>query len=453
MKEDFYKSIKENLENRPEPAFREPAWEAMEQQLIDAEQVVLTPVWIGKLAVPLLLLFLGMSGSNFWLFQQLQTEKNNQLLVQTDTIYNSQVIIQTDTIYQTKLINQIITVNQNRINAPTLVNKEQRTFQNPSAQKNLVVHRTAIQSEIQYLRQKFERLATPILSTNWEKSSMNHSRSSNNGHVLNGAILNSSKTIRQSLNREALKTAGNSPPIFAIGNLPILTPMFYIPLFNNSPLKVTVPFVKRKTTIGQRVYQMRPKTFHLGVLGGMVIANHADLDDIGGYTFGLNATVGFSSNFRLWGEAAFMKLEYSSTNIDPALGIPTITPPQDNLEFEEAEVTQPAYQFGAGVQYLFNAHKQWKPYLGVGYGVVALVPHEVSYEFSDPSTDIEFKLIRDVQRNELLRNQLLLKTGLAYEFSNRWTVLLEGMYRKGDKNMDLNPTNVWSVRSGLSYKF
>ena len=56
--DDFFKSLKENLENRPEPAFQEGAWKAMEKQLVESKEVEKTSAWTGKWWLPLLLLLL-----------------------------------------------------------------------------------------------------------------------------------------------------------------------------------------------------------------------------------------------------------------------------------------------------------------------------------------------------------------------------------------------------------
>jgi len=455
MKEDFYKSIKENLENRQEPSFREEAWEAMEQQLIEAEQLETTSVWTGRLALPLLLLLLGMAGSNFWFYQQLHKVKNNLLYVQTDTIYKSQVIIQTDTIYQTKLIEEIVTVNTNILSPPSVENQGISNFQNISDKISSSINGTDIQNHITYFNKQFQQQATQysIASPYWKNRSTINPISSNNWNVLNGVISNSLITNTKPIEEETIVYNDLNSSTFPVIHLPLLSQPFFTSNLNNTPIDIELPFVKQQKTLQQRMYQIRPKTFHLGLLGGVAITDHKDLEHKGGYTFGLNATIGFTSNFRLWSEASFTELEYSSIIIDPALGIPSIDLPKDNFVFQFAEVNQPAYQFGAGFQYLLNARKKWKPYVGIGYGVVALVPYEVAYEFTDLNSNVDLILEQDVKRKKLLKDHIMLKTGLEYDFTKRWAFQLDGMYRKGNENMGLSSPNVWSVRSGLIYKF
>jgi len=106
MNDEFFNSLKDNLENRPEPTFKKDAWTRMEEKLVAPQQAP-TQTRGGHWWLPLLLLLLfGLAGSNVWLYRQLSQTNNQQVLVQTDTIYHSKVIVQTDTIYQTKIIRE-----------------------------------------------------------------------------------------------------------------------------------------------------------------------------------------------------------------------------------------------------------------------------------------------------------------------------------------------------------
>lgn len=443
--DDFFKSLKENLENRPEPTFQEGAWKAMEKQLVESKEEENTTAWTGKWWLPLLLLLLlGMAGSNFWFYNQLQTLKNNSLSIQTDTVYKSQVIFQRDTIYQTRVIKEIVRIekntsqnfdNQNAPNNQNLANLS--TTENP-----FEVNGAAIQKEIADLMESFGQLAAiPLLDLTKENPLIISDLSNKNTSENTGLIKDKSTDL-----------VANSP-MLSFDKLPNLETKLitWNPIIPD--LFIDIPYVKKQKTLRQRVYEMRPQTFRLALNGGFANTNNKELDNLGGYIFGLNASIGFSPNIRLWSEAAFLQVKYSSSKIAPELGIPNIAPPQDNFEFQKAEVTQPTYQFGLGFQYLFNARNKFKPYLGVGYGMVALVPYEVTYDYTDPSTDIDLTLEQTVKQNDLLKGQILLKAGLEYKFTKRWAWQLEGMYRKGNENIGLSAPNVWSARSGLAFKF
>ena len=117
--DNFFKQFQDNLENRPEPAFEEKDWLALEKQLPpQRESRPLSNLLFWGLA-PLLLCSLA---ANWFFYHQIKNTKQQMavlnsrfetvnsktIVIQTDTIYKFHTIVQRDTIYKTRVVRETV---------------------------------------------------------------------------------------------------------------------------------------------------------------------------------------------------------------------------------------------------------------------------------------------------------------------------------------------------------
>jgi hypothetical protein len=97
--DDFYKQIRESLNDLPEPGFRKKDWRAMSAEL-DSRKLSPALFW-GWLAAPVLLSLALMAG---WHYGLEPLNGSGPMSTLTDTVYITQTIRQLDTVYIEKAI-------------------------------------------------------------------------------------------------------------------------------------------------------------------------------------------------------------------------------------------------------------------------------------------------------------------------------------------------------------
>ena len=105
------------------------------------------------------------------------------------------------------------------------------------------------------------------------------------------------------------------------------------------------------------------------------------------------------------------------------------------------------------MQYFFNANGNWKPFVGIGFAALPLVSYKIGYEFEDLSTQEDWDLENEWTIDELGRQFLVLRTGLAYKISDHWHLLVQGDYRNNLKSNKLMPPPTATLQTGLRYRF
>lgn len=198
---------------------------------------------------------------------------------------------------------------------------------------------------------------------------------------------------------------------------------------------------------------MRPKAFRLGLTGGWAYPFSEGLKSQGGFSAGAEAAVEFSPNLRLWGSATYHWVGLVTDRMGDDIGIPTVTPPSDDFVFLEAEAPQPSWEYGIGLQYSFNFSRQFKPFFGVGWGAVSLLPYEIVYDFENQALGVEWSLEKAVNRREFLTNLLLLRAGFESEFSPKWHWQLRASYRAGFEKTGFQTPDMFGVQAGLLRRF
>lgn len=396
--EDFFKQFRDNLERRPQPAFEERDWQGLEKRLDQQGEKRPAGLAWWWLAWPLLLLSLG---ANVLLYSELKATRQQIAAPETrrDTVFLTQTIFRTDTIYQTSTVRSV------QLFPPRLVFSPSTTD----------VH---------------DKIETPSQATHLVKTP--------------SAANNQNQLLKNS------PTASEILPCSILSPLPS-TVRRQPGTVSEIPVEPTVS--KHKKTLQQHLYVMRPKGFRLGIVGGWAYPFSKGLESPGGYSAGLEANIEFSPNLRMWAGATYSKVGFVADRMDAAIGIPPVAPPSDDFVFVEAEAPQPSFEYGVGMQYLFNVSRKFKPFLGVGYGAVSLLPYEVAYDFENQLLDIEWSFEKNVSRSEFLANLLLLRAGFEYEMSKKWHWQVRATYRNQLGETGFQTPDVLGIQVGLMRRF
>lgn len=431
--DNFFDDLKNNLENRPQPEFEESAWSAMQEKMQSEEKKSSKSFagwwWMSLLAIPLFI-------SNGWMY--IQMEKAEALLekieILRDTVLKTQIIYKTDTIYKTQIIHESFAT---------------KTLTPSNASQNKTIHLPKINFNKYIFNQPFVFgktinpdnylfQNTPLLAS---RNSNLDTRIQNNQPSKNDNFSSTQKEIIDLIKLPSLKSKKLSKDIEAIQ---------LIDIQQLAKVKTTSQWKKRMQTLS---YTLSPKGFHLGLGGGLAYPLNENLKQRDGESISLKGAVAFSKNLRLWMDVSYLLLHLKADDLqDDNYGIPSIPLPNDDYTFDEASADQPLYQFGVGMQYVFNTKKRWRPYLGLGYSSIALQPYEVEYEFEDLLGE-EIIVQRDYSTKGLINNLWIANAGLEYHFGKNWYGQFEGYYRASWKKEGNLTPNILGSNVRLVYKF
>lgn len=400
--EDFFKQFRDNLERRPPPSFEERDWQDLNKRLGQEDKkrpVILT--W-RSLALPLLLLSLG---ANVLLYGELSILRQRDVAfeMRRDTVFQTNVVLKTDTIFRTRFV-------RDETVPPSAFN-------------------TFAKSD----------LPTPVFSPGVYDASRQYDASSPVSQMKKPDVGLAENPVI--LFESPASLPHRSP-------YPVPTPQPSLPEIPVEPASS-----KQKKTIQHHLYAMRPKGFHLGAAGGWAHSFSEGLDGQGGFSAGLESAVEFSPALRMWMGATFYKTGITANRMNEAVGIPVVVPPADDFTFVEAEAKQPSLEYGIGMQYMFSAASRFRPFLGVGYGAVALLPYEVVYDFENQHLGIEWSFEKNVSRSEFLASHLLLRAGFEYEMSRYWYWQLRATYRTHLDDADFQSPDILGFQAGLMRRF
>lgn len=445
--EDFFKQFKGNLEHRPEPAFEEQDWQALQKRLDQTgkKRPAAGFAW-WWLALPAVLMLLASNTVLFMKWKKME-QKVAALDIRRDTVFHTQVIHITDTIYRTRVVRERVVEYQTADYAASGAGATQGRPGTPRAllQPNLLF--------------SGNHLAYPAgFFPSGHSTGAGQSRSGTAGALFQPRSLLFSGNqspypvgfFPPGLGSD-LSSAENSRAAVELAHLKPRTwhsPWPLPPVISAEP-----PIIKRKKSLRHLLYPLRPKEFEVGVAGGWAHPFSQGLDKQTGCSAGLRAAVGFSPRLRLWADATYLKVRFETDRMDPAIGVPPVQPPSDDFKFQKAEVPQPSLQYSAGLQYLFRAHRPLKPYIGLGYGAVMLLPYEVTYVFENKQLGIEWNLDTEIDRRELATNFLLLRGGFEYPLAQRWTTRLEANYRTNWRKTGFHAPQMLGIQAGLSHHF
>ena len=427
---DFFTQLKDNLNNRPESSASKSDWLMMQKKLNSKpEKARILPFWFW-LAIP----FVTLIGTNIWSFQKWNSllHANEKVSIPTDTIFVQQNFYSSDTVYFTKVIYQTKYISSNTPNKNLPENFSKNDFSIPPEWHNSLADSRKDENQI-FNDVYFKTRNNPnnIFSKN----------------LLNDKKENSIHAYK--LLTEVEKIPSLSSPLPPSETIQLQSPPNSIYSKSVSDKK---DFRKKVNELSQH---LRPKSLQLGVLGGGEFPFQTGLKRLGGYTFGLQAKINFSKHLGMWLNGNYSELKYEAKRMDKSIGIPIEVSPNAEFIFQTAKVNSPSFQFSVGMQYLFNTNKKMKPFFGLGYGTVSLLPYEVIYEFEkvNNTTEPKFILDREIKLNNILAGFLLIRVGTEYKISNRLNFNLMGTYQRNTKPYGFSTPNKVNLQGGILYKF
>ena len=421
--EDFFKQFKANLEGRPEPPFDERMWRQVERSL-DREQRPVRTVpagWWWAAAAVLLIL----TASNAWTLWELRRANHAiaALELQRDTVVLTQYVHLVDTVYRTQIIREVA--------APTFASAERAEAATATPDRPFFAPQTP---DFAFLEK------TPVHGTPL------------------GILLLENKNAETAANAERSPAGAGSladglppaPPTpleeLALAELPLAPP--YLP-----PLTVEDFSQAKKRNLWQRLYPLRPTAFQLGPIAGLAYPHGNGLDAHLTRIIGAQAQVEFHKRLRATAEFSYGHAAFDTDRMGDDIGVPVVTPPNDDLSFRGAEVPQSYLQFALGMQYLFNPEGRTRPLIGLGLSALSVQPYEIKYEFEDEATDIEWEFENEVSNPPTFSDNLLAQAGVERQIGKRLHVQLLATYRTRLRD-DSNPLpQLLGLQSNILYRF
>lgn len=411
--DDFFKQFRKNLERRTEPVFEERDWLDMQKRLDRADNKRPAGFAWWLLAIPALLI-LGASNFLFYVKIQQANQKISLLETRKDTVFHTRVVYIRDTVFQIQVIRE---------------NQENGLYEGITSFQN------SYSAQMHSGRELFP--SDHQLQTTLPDPYRLEERINTLDHTAQDTVITKKQAANENI--KALPTIGLSP---FPASLPVLP-----------EISVAPRDIQHKKTFRQLIHPVRPKTFQLGITGGWAIPFNKDLSAQKGYSAGAEAVIGFSPNFSIWADAAYYNVRFETDEMDETKGIPVVSPPSDAFIFVKAEAPQPSFQFSIGMQYLFQGKNSLKPFVGVGYSAVSLLPYEVIYEFKDEALGVEWNYDKEITRHELLNNFLVFRGGLEYQILKHWNAKIQANYRFNLGETGFFTPKMFGIQGGFYHSF
>ncbi len=410
--EDFFKEIKDNLEGRPEPPFEENAWKGMEKKLDGQPEKRRTAFAWWWLALPLLGLSLL---SNMLVFNELQKSnaKIATLELRRDSVFQTNVVYRTDTIYQTRIVRETVREYLPSVFASSPLGRPSATYfgQMPP---------TASQSGSGSLQAGQPLSEGQMAPTNPALDSADAAL----------ALRDMELEGIKNLGLKRLRVRGSVPQVYA----------------------VTSPPPVHKPGFGQRVAESFKHT-EVGLAGGLNLPVAKGLKRLTSLSGSLQIAVPISQRLRLWTDISIQNLRYESNRISDDIGVPYLESPLPGFNFINAEVLKKSRQLAFGLQYFWLKKGKSKPYIGLGYGLEDVLPHNISYDFRNEDTELERTETVDFLGDGPMPRFLMFRAGLEREIYKNWYWDMAASYRSNLKANDLHSPNVLNISTGLRYHF
>ena len=431
--DEFFQSMKDNLEQRPEPDFNPVAWQRMEQQLAaqgNSKKGGAAWWWAGALG----LLLIGSLIANWWQWQlDQQAPKpyaSQQLQLQTDTIIKQQIIYQRDTIYQSRIIKEIV-------------------YQKAPATRAFTNGMTA--ATLARLHDQFNSDAAPSITY-----ITNYTNDQSSGLQPSAQQVYTKHWFQQKLVESAPSKANSTTIHIPTAWKKLAIPMHFAtaPELELSYTTFSIDHQKeQRKSIAQRLNSLRPQAFRLGALAGPAYALSLENVNSDGLAIGLEGQVRFAQQWQLWISLAYQYLNLQSDIWSPDLGIPNQDAPLDGYALHEVNYTIPSLQYSFGIAYMLLSRGNWHPLVGIGFGGSKQLDFEAKYEFKEISGDLEIEVENNIDKSAWQHGQLLLRGGLVADINKHWSWRLLAQWQKHTAaNSPLHPSTI-SLLGGINYEF
>ncbi|MEZ5044403.1 MAG: hypothetical protein R2828_31205 [Saprospiraceae bacterium] len=431
--DDFYKSLKDNLENRPEPHFEESAWNALDNQLNQLEQqkgrIVVWPWW-SYVLLALLPLSVILNGWLFWQNQQVATTPittNAAMAPSVDTVFQTRFVYQFDTVHHTQIIEKqkLVPIGFGSSWKNRLQGDMEFWTQRFSIQGNKSTDVSSVVTISEWLQSRAIDTAYPLAIH------------PDLGKPKGGAETNQEKGDKLSL-----------MPLQKLGFL------LDIPLQKENANAYDLPIAAFRPTRPPFLSALRPQGLSIGLHGGVAYPFLERVEDEAAHYRGINLALQFPGHVELWGELGFQNINYKVYEMDEALGVPVKEAPVGGFTFYNALVLQSRLYYAGGLKYRFlHLGSRWRPVVEMGYSSLSFLPYEIYYEFQDPNIDNDIRLENHIDRKDGPTHYLITRAGYEMVLNKRWQWQIMGEFRYSlSENTFTNP-HLLGLKAGLSYQF
>jgi Outer membrane protein beta-barrel domain len=204
------------------------------------------------------------------------------------------------------------------------------------------------------------------------------------------------------------------------------------------------------------------KRFWIGLNGGLINYHTSwfSKDNVAisrnekSYQVGLKMEYSLNNNWRIMVGGDYCPFNFKIFWQDNRYNLPAQpdyfanNPNEYKLKYSQA--SQSLVQGYAGMKYVFSGTK-WRPYLGIAYTQMEILPFETEYSFIKVSTNKE--IIQTVKQNQIsVSNIAMLNGGFEYKIGPRLTAQAEGFYYK-DINKVKKTYDLFGLRGSLLIGF
>lgn len=278
-------------------------------------------------------------------------------------------------------------------------------------------------------------------------------------------IQNTTSQIR--VNQPTSVTSLVDATVSTKNNLLSLQPLAILPSINNikpywythSTLLVLPSTLLTSTSIVKPSIQ---KKFLIGFGGGLINYHTSWLsrDSVRisrnekSYQIGLKLEYALNDHWRIMLGGDYCPFSYKVYWQDSRYNLPALPNYFANnpteYRFRSAATTQSLVQGYVGVKHIFSGHK-WKPYLGLAYTRMEILPFDVDFSVLKLSTNKEIPV--SVKQTQIsVSNIALLNGGFEYKFNSRFLGQIEGFYYR-DMNKTPKTFNLFGLKGGLMVGF
>ncbi|MFN0175473.1 MAG: hypothetical protein ACKVU0_12545 [Saprospiraceae bacterium] len=423
---------------RPSEKHRDDDWVALGERL----NAALPPQPQGKrqaIVLPLLLVAALLASNAMW-FQSSRSDQASltRLEAQIGDLKASIAALGTapdalqpkvlhDTLWRT------VYVRSNEMGSKQSVRNEKSGIANTKASQDLSLHTSGVP------------IFLPIRDSQFESKSPTYSEKVSNPIIdekLSHAI------------PDSILGVSDLPPleILEIALIDIPKPEIHLPksllILTQQEEKLTERFSKKLTEA------LRPKFFKLGGNIGLIYPNSTGVMHEGGFSYGLQGQVGLSRHWSLTAAFNAQKFHYKAHDPAAILGAPELPTPGHGQHILEIDVTgQRIQQFDFGLRYTLSKPGKLRPFIGLGWGGLSLMPYDLEYEIQEEIHGTIQKAVFSISERTRLRNILRFGTGLQIPLSPRFDLTLEGFYiRQWKKPSGIAP-DFFGVQGGVQWLF
>lgn len=199
---------------------------------------------------------------------------------------------------------------------------------------------------------------------------------------------------------------------------------------------------------------IRPKYFKAGVGLGWMMAGSLGLMHEGGFSGSAEGLIGLSRHWGLTARYSAGQLHYKGHEAAAVWGAPALPDPGYGQHLSEVDVTgQKFSQFDLGLRYTFSRPGRPRPFVGLSWGNLVILPYTVEYELRyEPSGNIQ-KSVFSVEKQTRLRNLVRLGTGVEIPLSQRFDLTLEGAWQRQWKKPHHLAPDLLGIQGGLHWLF